>query len=1568
MALITKLYPPIINGVLPAFYKHQAVENRDWVVKIVVPFSMSRMVPNEKVKSMFLRLKTVQTNEVQYCSYTREFNIDEGVAYFYLTEAEANQLHEGLFYKAQLAYCGVAVSETVKPTIADAGYFSTVGITKCIAKPTVEIANFDAKKVNLYSNRFLGVYKQDTIKGDCNEKVYSYIFTITDVNGNEYLTSGVQLHNINTDIDHDSSQDEFYVHKLIPEGELYFIQYTVTTVNGLVISSPQYRIMAAESIAMEKKITVLPELNYDEGYIQINFRGPRRYELDSENQSLLVTEEDACAGLYLLSRGYLKDDYMVWEDIARFNLNNELPSKHYERDFTIEQGVTYQYRLQQYNLFGIYSAPVYSKEIYADFEDMFLYDGKRQLKVRFNPKVSSFKVDIPEQKIETIGSKYPFIFRNGNVYYHEFPISGLISYQLDEAKLFLDGSGIVDATMLENNFEYRYPYRGTNGDLTYFKEPHSTIMTIKDPKVHDTFSSPQMTPTSSAAPVQYTAQEVLQTLHYQNDSPSLKFGYQKVPTNEIRKDKDLTSENLMSERYFKLSVLQWLTNGEIKLFRSPGEGNYLVRLLNTSMTPNDTLGRMLHTFNTTAYEIDDLNYDNLLKYKLIEITEPNKTLLQSHTKEFYPQYINNEPQLSQIYTYTGKYELLEFEVNDCMPGDQIFIHYRDDWSTDTITIGTTGSYHFVDNERPIDWIKFKPDPNNIFTYPRSITLFYYGEQQHYFDLVKKISTTTIVGRTYYGPQENLVNSVAGDTANYHKFNIQIGRTETAYKTKLLNMEILKIRAREIIPLYRWQEGNTFVYNTTPFGKGYPIEEFKEFTTSNVVNDKRIITSRFAIFKVYSYNEGNQNDLFPVASSHYRNEYKRTSTDDTPPSPSSTPPLNVTDDTLHSDMYPNWTFRFYWDPLLPESSWMYGAAPNTKFAINTNENNDNLCYIDLADQREIELRDLGPISVLKLGNGLMAEVTMRILVTDYSLEDTDADVAERKSNYLLAKEAMINDYQTYMDTYETRYNDYNTYLSDKAKYDAAQAELQTLGPALQVLNSLINDPSVQTEEIKKATSTAITAINTYNTEYYKVLTPEYFSVNGNHPQAPTDIEFFSKPNAINLPSTSTISEVRNALETLANTYYRRLLNDYQNSIPTTDDLISQLPSGWSDTYWESHSVAQLVKELTTLLLQKLQYMYSLLRKSTITTNPFNSTYFSSRNLPVGNNSATDNSTAHQWTSAQGNIVFTDQDTIAGIQHVSYNSIFPEVITDETITYRGQIVTDKEDADAKANHIAVVHAETQRALDTWESAKEALNNANQFIRTQQQTIAESRQVIETETNNINAANNLLTGLYNEEPSEGRDAAISFLQKGITVSQNNIQLNQNIIAYCEQQITEYSATEGYQNIVHAETAAHNAYLAAQQEETNTRNAAQNARNKVDNDITDWNNTLDTMRTYITILQNICKFHNIKLTELQAQINQYRGWYQTLVSKHNEEYNKANNAIADIENVRLAFAQLNDLRDEWTQKQQELLNIDAPTPVDAPTAFDWETYINNIKSAWEAYILYLERAYQDFEMRYYQ
>jgi hypothetical protein len=70
------------------------------------------------------------------------------------------------------------------------------------------------------------------------------------------------------------------------------------------------------------------------------------------------------------------------------------------------------------------------------FEDMYLSDGYKQLRIRFNPKVSSFKKTILEQKVDTIGNKYPFFFRNGNVSYKEFPLSGLISLLMDPDNKF----------------------------------------------------------------------------------------------------------------------------------------------------------------------------------------------------------------------------------------------------------------------------------------------------------------------------------------------------------------------------------------------------------------------------------------------------------------------------------------------------------------------------------------------------------------------------------------------------------------------------------------------------------------------------------------------------------------------------------------------------------------------------------------------------------------------------------------------------------------------------------------------------------------------------------------------------------------------------------------------------------------------------------------------------------------------------------------------------------------------------------------------------------------------------
>ena len=97
--------------------------------------------------------------------------------------------------------------------------------------------------------------------------------------------------------------------------------------------------------------------------------------------------------------------------------------------------------------------------------------------------------------------------------------------------------------------------------------------------------------------------------------------------NQIARKKDrttnLTDYNIVAERIFKMKVLDFLNDGKPKLFRSPSEGNFIVRLMNSSLSPDDKLSRMIHTFSTTATEIDEFNYQKLNEYSLISTQEPD---------------------------------------------------------------------------------------------------------------------------------------------------------------------------------------------------------------------------------------------------------------------------------------------------------------------------------------------------------------------------------------------------------------------------------------------------------------------------------------------------------------------------------------------------------------------------------------------------------------------------------------------------------------------------------------------------------------------------------------------------------------------------------------------------------------------------------------------------------------------------------------------------------------------------------------------------------------------------------
>lgn len=275
--------------------------------------------------------------------------------------------------------------------------------------------------------------------------------------------------------------------------------------------------------------------NYENGYIKINF-----IPFFNFNNSY---EEDYFSNnkYYELYRTDEFSDFKNWEHIVNFKINQYSINNFYFNDYFISQGIKYKYGIKAVNHEGIKTQLLESDYIVADFEDMFLIDKELNLKIRYNPKISTYKTVKQENKIETLGNQYPYIIRNGLSKYKEMPISGLISFQMDDFnQVFNDNNNI-----------------------------------IKD--FYDT---------------------------------------------------DLVGENIKKERLFKNYILDWLNNNQYKILKTPTEGNFIIQLMNINLTPVDSLGRMLHSFSATAYEVNDYNLENIKNYNIFQNVLEEESILK----------------------------------------------------------------------------------------------------------------------------------------------------------------------------------------------------------------------------------------------------------------------------------------------------------------------------------------------------------------------------------------------------------------------------------------------------------------------------------------------------------------------------------------------------------------------------------------------------------------------------------------------------------------------------------------------------------------------------------------------------------------------------------------------------------------------------------------------------------------------------------------------------------------------------------------------------------------------------
>ena len=236
-------------------------------------------------------------------------------------------------------------------------------------------------------------------------------------------------------------------------------------------------------------------------------------------------------------------NFKKWNSMADFSIpRNDLVNVFWY-DYTAEPGIWYKYQVLRYNNAGTALASITTNNeapVMLDTDDIFLNAQGQQLIIKFDPIISNISNKVAESVVDTIGSKYPFIRRNGAVNYRTFSLSGTISYFMD-----------IDWNTFHGSKQELY------GETLKFYENYNSENNI----------------------------------NLYND--------------------------IIYEKHFRKKVIDFLESRSIKLLRSTTEGNILVKLSNVNLTPNQTLGRRIYSFNCTAYEINQCNVKNYNKYNIL---------------------------------------------------------------------------------------------------------------------------------------------------------------------------------------------------------------------------------------------------------------------------------------------------------------------------------------------------------------------------------------------------------------------------------------------------------------------------------------------------------------------------------------------------------------------------------------------------------------------------------------------------------------------------------------------------------------------------------------------------------------------------------------------------------------------------------------------------------------------------------------------------------------------------------------------------------------------------------------
>ena len=723
MAYEYELLPPIVQDILPAFSEAELSEDSQGVkfyfstgnynilnslengnVQTIQVMIQQQLITNSSYKAPQYELILAENSYVQR-------NSALGDHYIFLSK---KFFSENTFYKIQLRWSKTLIQTEINSE--DFSEWSKTCLIKCIKQPKLNItAPFFSKEgqqqtikqISFIPYEIAGYIETDELE---NIKNVNIVIKETDTNST-IIQSGEIIPN-------NSKYFSYILNKELKQGVQYNIIFSYTTESGYTTTREKQFISISRGISSNPAIVSLNPIQ-NEGKMQIII-------------SILSIER--YMGNFVIRRASSDTGFSEWEDVQivqfisqgneKNTINQIIDGNKYDvftwTDKTINCGTYYKYGvapLKKNGWRGTFEKSVVSKACF--FDDIYLMGDNKQLRIKFDPTISNFKKNYNENVQVTLGSKYPFVSRNGENDYKSFSLGGLITTYMDtqdnsnvnlwddslgynrnqnQNNLIFVGKADYFGRLLDpstNKFKYdKYNNIINLNNTTYdsegylmYKNSEEYILNENEEKIKYYFPL-SFNMRSSFGAFQtfdkndeikdFTSKEELfnQGFAYpdETDSPNFKI------TNYNTQQGIDRWEDIIYEREFRNKVIDFLYKNTVKLFRSNTEGTMLIKLININLTPKQQLGRMLYSFSADAIEIDDYNIFNCDKYNIQNINE-YKTI--KHIEDVAGNFMFNFsslnlPQMKKYMSFTTKgkrgIDILKIIKNK----------YRENWKYDLI--------------------------------------------------------------------------------------------------------------------------------------------------------------------------------------------------------------------------------------------------------------------------------------------------------------------------------------------------------------------------------------------------------------------------------------------------------------------------------------------------------------------------------------------------------------------------------------------------------------------------------------------------------------------------------------------------------------------------------------------------------------------------------------------------------------------------------------------------------------------------------------------------------------------